>query len=137
MLRLEMQLKIETYPQVEPDIQAYECGSWIIKDKEVVIKDSVPWVGFLTQPAPRSAVGIKNGKAVFVTVDGRQPEYSVGMTGRQLADLLIELGVSNAALLDGGASTEIIINHSIVNKPSAGHERLVASGFAIYWDVQE
>jgi hypothetical protein len=64
-------------------------------------------------------------------VDGRQPGYSIGVTGKELADILISVGVTEAAILDGGASSEMIYENEIVNKPSTGKERLLASGFVI------
>ena len=83
-------------------------------------------------PTPRSAVVIKDESTlVFIVVDGRQPGYSTGVTGKQLADILISAGVTEAALLDGGASSEMIVNGEIVNKPSAGKERLIAAAFVI------
>ena len=79
----------------------------------------------------RTAVGIKdNSTLVFIVVDGRQPGYSTGLR-KQLADILISAGVTEAALLDGGASSQMIVNGEIVNKPSAGKERLIASAFII------
>ena len=53
------------------------------------------------------------------------------VTGKELADILISVGVTEAAILDGGASSEMIYENEIVNKPSTGKERLLASGFVI------
>ena len=121
-------------PEFEPDGQAYECGSWIIKDGKIVIGDSDCWVGVLTNRDPRTAIGIKqDGKVVLVTVDGRQPGYSYGLTGQELGEFLLDYGVMNAAMLDGGASTEMIIEGKIVNRPSyKGTERPLAGGLFVY-----
>ena len=49
------------------------------------------------------------------------------MTLRELGDLLLGLGASRAINLDGGGSTEMVMNRggvmSIVNRPSDGVER--------------
>lgn len=112
-------VKFEYRPYLEIDGQAYECGSWIIRDREIVIGEKDPWVGVLTNRDPRTAIGIKeNGEVVLITVDGRQPGYSYGFTARELGEFLMEYGVKDAAMLDGGASTEMIINGEIVNRPS-------------------
>ena len=37
--------------------------------------------------------------------------------------------MTEAALLDGGASSQMIVDGRIVNKPSTGKERLIASAF--------
>jgi len=55
------------------------------KDGQVVAVDRDDWVGLLTNRDPRTAIGVKHdGKVVLVTVDGRQPGYSVGLSSRSL-----------------------------------------------------
>ncbi len=110
---------------------AYECGSWILKNGEIVVPTADTWVGTLRTRAPRTAVGIKeNGNLVFVVADGRQ-ESSDGLTGEELAQKLLDLGIRDAVNLDGGASSEMIIEGSIVNRPSAGRERMLACSFVV------
>lgn len=120
-------------PRIPGDLQAYECGNWLVRDGKVVVKDKDEWVGVMTNRDPRTAVGIKeDGTVVLITVDGRQPGFSAGLTGRELSEYLLELGVSNAAMLDGGASTEMIVNGKIVNRPSfKGQERPIAGCLAV------
>lgn len=109
---------------------AYECGSWILKDGEVVAPKTDTWVGTLTIRTPRTAVGIKaDGTLVFVVADGRQKGLSDGLTGEELGQELLELGILNAVFLDGGASSEMIVDNKIVNSPSAGRERMLSSAF--------
>lgn len=59
---------------------------------------------------PRTAAGVsKDGWTLYlVTIDGRQKDWSVGMTLPELAALLIELGSHDAINLDGGGSTTMI-----------------------------
>ncbi|NJD01785.1 MAG: phosphodiester glycosidase family protein, partial [Ruminiclostridium sp.] len=120
-------------PQLAPGTQAYECGSWIVKGGNVVIGSRDEWVGVLTNQDPRTAIGIKgDGTVVLIVVDGRQPGYSSGMTGKALGEFLTGYGVVDAAMLDGGASSEMIFNGAIVNKPSfKGQERPLAGGLLI------
>ena len=82
--------------------------------------------------APRSAVGVNEyGDYIFAVVDGRQA-HSKGCTLQEWAEILLnEFGAVNAINLDGGGSTELIVKDFLVNKPSDGHERLVASALAI------
>jgi exopolysaccharide biosynthesis protein len=54
----------------------------------------------------------------LVTVDGRQPELSVGMTLIELRALAHRLGLVNALNLDGGGSTTMWVQGEVVNKPS-------------------
>ena len=76
---------------------------------------------------PRSAVGInKNGDWVFVVIDGRNGLHSSGATISELTEILRSQGVMYALNLDGGGSTEIIINGKIYNSPSDAHERKIS-----------
>jgi len=75
--------------------------------------------GFADARHPRTAVGVRaDGRILLVTVDGRQPEKSVGMTIAELSDLLIELGASEAVNMDGGGSTTMVAGGRVVNSPS-------------------
>jgi len=74
---------------------------------------------------PRTAAGIDRDGTVLmlVVVDGRQPGYSEGMSERELAELMLELGCSDALNLDGGGSTVMILGNAavkqrIANRPS-------------------
>ncbi len=75
--------------------------------------------GFANARHPRTAAGIRtDGRILLVTVDGRQPERSVGMTIAELAALLIELGAVEAINMDGGGSTTMVVAGRVVNGPS-------------------
>lgn len=78
---------------------------------------------------PRTAVGLAaNGtRVLLVTVDGRQ-ERSVGMSLAELAELMLQLGATEALNLDGGGSTTAVVKGRVVNSPSdANGERPVAN----------
>jgi hypothetical protein len=82
-------------------------------------KESISRAFFLARH-PRTAVGVRaDGTLLFVTVDGRQPEESVGMSIPELTDLMLELGCVSAINLDGGGSTTMVIDGQIVNRPSS------------------
>ena len=88
-----------------------------------------PGSGSNTQPNPRTAAGFTaDGKTLFlVAVDGRQPSLSTGMTVHELAGFLIGLGVYTGINLDGGGSTTMLIDGSVINSPSDGTERAVGN----------
>jgi hypothetical protein len=69
---------------------------------------------------PRSAIGLdaKGQKVTLVVVDGRQPGFSEGMTTRELAVLMKELGCTDALNLDGGGSSILLYEGRILNHPS-------------------
>jgi hypothetical protein len=74
---------------------------------------------FATDLHPRTAIGtLRDGRALLLVVDGRQPGFSDGMSLDELARLLIELGAHEAINLDGGGSTTMVIEGKVVNRPS-------------------
>ena len=82
--------------------------------------------------APRSAIGImKDGKIIFYVVDGRS-SLSAGMTLSELANALKEIGVVDAMNLDGGGSSEIIVNNEMKNSPSDGAERSISVALGVF-----
>ncbi len=132
-MRLELKYDIHKDEQTITGYDwAYECGSWILKDYEIVAPEKDGWVGTLQTRVPRTAVGVKeDGTVVFLVADGRQKGLSDGLTGKELGQKLLDLGVKDAVNLDGGASSEMIIEGNIVNSPSAGRERMLPCGFII------
>ena len=117
----------------KPGTHAYECGSWVVKDGKVVIGDTDEWVGVMNNRDPRTVAGLKDENTlILMTVDGRQPGFSAGLTGKELGKLLLELGIRDAAMLDGGASTEMIVEGRIVNRPSfKGRERPLGGALVV------
>ncbi len=81
---------------------------------------------------PRTVVGVTaTGRILLVTVDGRWPGYSVGMTELRTARFMQRLGAVWALNLDGGGSTTMVINGKIVNRPSDGSERYVTNALVV------
>ena len=68
---------------------------------------------------PRSGVGFSRDstKVYFIIVDGRS-QKSVGMSLFEFADLMLTEGVYQGMNLDGGGSTTLVINDTIVNSPT-------------------
>lgn len=126
-------VNIDIKPEYAGKYQAYECGSMLVKDGKNIAPDRDRWVGTLLNHDPRTAIGIKeDGRVVLLVVDGRQPGYSTGFTGPELADYLIGLGVRDAAMLDGGATSQIFVEGKLRNKPSyESMERPVAGAFIV------
>jgi hypothetical protein len=94
--------------------------------------ESISRVFFLARH-PRTAVGVRaDGTLLFVTVDGRRPEESVGMSLPELTDLMLELGAVSAINLDGGGSTTMVIKGKVVNRPSGGMARRNADAILLF-----
>jgi exopolysaccharide biosynthesis protein len=88
---------------------------------------------FVTDRHPRTAIAkLKDGKMLLVVVDGRQPNYSIGMSLVSLAQLLLEFGAVEAINLDGGGSSAMVFEGKLVNKPSdTAGERAVSDALMI------
>ncbi len=80
---------------------------------------------------PRTAVGFSDTHIFLVAVDGRQSMLSVGMSMPELAELMLELGATEAINLDGGGSTTMWVAGQVVNSPSDGRERSVANALVL------
>lgn len=128
--------QIEFEPSFDEGAMAYECSSMLIENGISLAGDVMPWVGNLNHYDPRTCVGImKDGRLGFAVIDGRQENYSSGTTGRETADLLISLGFTDAVMLDGGGSSQMIYNGITVNSPSSGpNGRPIAGGFMVIVD---
>lgn len=77
---------------------------------------------FIRTKHPRSAVALtKDGKILFITVDGRFLKYAGGVSIPELAHLIRILGGKDAINLDGGGSTTLWLSgapdNGIVNYP--------------------
>lgn len=104
-------------------------GPRLVKNGQVEITSAIEQIGpdVTGARAPRTAVGIlKNGNVLFAVVDGRQA-HSKGMMLDEFARFLIGMDVIDAVNFDGGGSSELVIGGKIVNSPSDGMERPVAT----------
>jgi hypothetical protein len=82
---------------------------------------------------PRTLAGVRpDGTLLLVTIDGRQPDWSVGVSFEEAADVMRSLGAREALNLDGGGSTTFTIGGAVVNRPSdATGERPVSDGLFV------
>ena len=75
--------------------------------------------GFDTTRHPRTMIGVDAQDAIWlVTVDGRQPTLSLGMSFAELQGLSRRLGLKSSLNLDGGGSTTMVVRGNVVNHPS-------------------
>jgi hypothetical protein len=90
--------------------------------------------GFTTDRHPRTMIGVgEKGNIWLVTVDGRNPAVSLGMTFAELQRLAERLGLRDALNLDGGGSTTMVVRGEVVNHPSdPTGPRVVSDGLLVY-----
>ncbi len=88
---------------------------------------------------PRSAIGYNEVGTVLytVTVEGYEVEDSKGLTQRELAELMIELGAYQAMEYDGGGSATLWMRpNGAINDFGYEGERPIANAVVFYWDEE-
>ena len=111
---------------------AIEFGPFlIVNGKSSFIKGNGGW-GI----APRTAIGQrKDGIVLFLVINGRLPN-SIGADMVDLTEIMENYGAYNAANLDGGSSTELVVQNKIINTPVAGGTNGLRD-MPTFWIVKE
>ncbi len=120
--------------------EAISAGPLLIKEGEYKnlweneLFDEASGVGPNYNHPPRSAVGYHpNGYVVLFVCEGRNKTPNTpGMTLKNVADILLELGCTEAINLDGGGSSCMLINGKETIIPSDGKQRTITNMVAIY-----
>lgn len=100
---------------------AVSAGPLLLAGGEPVARPELEAISqvFARARHPRTAVAVRaDGTLLFVAVEGRRPERSVGMSLAELTELLAELGAVEALNLDGGGSTAMVLRGELVTRPS-------------------
>ncbi|MGI5292235.1 phosphodiester glycosidase family protein [Nonomuraea polychroma] len=75
--------------------------------------------GWYLRRNPRTAAGVtRDGKIILLTVDGRRPAHSVGLSIPEVAQVMRGLGAVDAINLDGGGSTAMVVGGALQGVPS-------------------
>ena len=98
-------------------------GPMIVKDGHVT--DPADWVDEGFEPhvhsdvrAPRTAIGVTaDGRTLMVVADGRRPGITHGFTIAELGQYMIALGAVEAVSLDGGGSSQMVVDGVLRNVP--------------------
>ncbi len=101
-------------------VSAIGGGPQIVRESAPVFRAGELFTSSQLGPrSARSAIGqLADGQIILVAVDGRQPGYSIGMTNFELAQTLVRLGAVTGMALDGGGSTTMAFNGTLLNRPS-------------------
>ncbi|MBR5711308.1 MAG: phosphodiester glycosidase family protein [Thermoguttaceae bacterium] len=96
----------------------------VLKNGKCPIVNLVESQPYLKERHPRTLAGISQDKkyVYLVTIDGRQPEFSVGTSMLESAEIMRQLGVYDAVNLDGGGSTTMVYRDEsgkpiVLNRP--------------------
>lgn len=105
-------------------VQVLSFGPALLKNGKVAVSTNTE-VDQSMNSNPRTAVGVideDDGSLhyVFVVSDGRTSSDE-GLSLYELAEFLQGLGVTTAYNLDGGGSSTMVFNGTVVNTPTGGH----------------
>lgn len=115
--------------------QLYDEGAWqvlcfgpaLVENGEASVKKGDDVAAHMASN-PRTAIGIIDElHYVFIVSDGRTKE-SAGLSLLQLAELMMELGVTTGYNLDGGGSATMVFNGKVVNKPTSSGSSIKERG---------
>ena len=90
--------------------------------------------------APRTVYGLSADRRYMyvLAVDGRQPDWSMGVNNQESAAIIISAGASDAINMDGGGSTTMIYWDAVKGKPVmvnrhsvSGYMRPVATSLGV------
>lgn len=106
-----------------------------------IVRDAEPVAGLDTVAvAVRTSAGIgDDGRVLYLlALDGAHGVQQTGLTVRELADLMDQLGAEEAMDLDGGGSSTLVTDDGdgagvmVRNHPSGGAERPVANAIGVF-----
>ena len=109
-------------------VSAVSFQPFLVVNGEGMIKNGTGGWGL----APRTAIGQREtGEILFLVVDGRQVDWSIGCDLDVLQEVMLAEKAFNAAMLDGGSSTAMVHGSTYINRPSLGHERWINNAFVV------
>ena len=101
----------------EGAVQAFSFGPALLRDGEITVSETEE-VGKAMASNPRTAIGVVDDlHYVFVVSDGRTTA-SEGLSLYELAKVMQEAGVRDAYNLDGGGSSTMVFQGSVINHPT-------------------
>ena len=102
-------------------VQVFSFGPGLLEDGTVLV-DENDEVDRAKASNPRTAIGIlEENHYVLVVSDGRTDE-SEGLTLYELATFLQSLGVQTAYNLDGGGSSTMVYQGTVINETTSGRD---------------
>lgn len=132
-----------TTPSIARATTAIGGGPQLLRDGAAIEDPHAPAPDERDYRWPVIALARTGGdRLLFVAVDGRHPERSVGMTRPEFSELLRRLGATDAMALDSGGSVTLVsrapgdTNVTVRNVPSDNSaERWVSDGLFLYSDA--
>ncbi|WP_019004331.1 phosphodiester glycosidase family protein [Cohnella laeviribosi] len=83
--------------------------------------------------APRTVIAnYKDDQLLFLVIDGRDESGSSGATLKEIQMLLERYGTVDGYNLDGGGSSTLVFKGRVINHPSDGRQRPLATHFLLF-----
>lgn len=97
-------------------------------------KTTIPyqWQSSPARAARTVMADYKNDQLLFIVTDGYDESGNSGATLAELQDKMQQLGIVDAYNLDGGGSTTLVMGGSVINRPSDGKLRPLATNFLFF-----
>lgn len=131
-----VKIRLVVQPSWGDIVDAIGGGPLLVRNGVPVFRSGEDFANAQLLPrGPRTAVGQRaDGTVVLVTVDGRQPGYSIGLTTFELAQVLGRLGVVTGMALDSGDSTAMAFDGQLLSSPAvATGERPVSNALLVLY----
>jgi hypothetical protein len=135
----KLEIQMSTEPGFGDAVTALGGGPLYLRDGRIIEDPHPPSPSEALRPSSLSGILTRpDGTLVFVEVDGRDSEYSIGLTRPEFAALLEAFGAVDAMGFDGGGSSTLVAriggidSAEVQNRPSDGKPRPVANGLFVY-----
>jgi hypothetical protein len=102
----------------------------LLKEGNILISDEAEMIDVSNKTGrSRSAIGYTaTNRVILLAVEKSSANGTIGASLAELAQLLKDMGCTNAINLDGGGSTCLLVNNrKVTNIPEAGSQRAVSS----------
>lgn len=104
--------------------QIYSFGPALVNNGKISVSENEEISGKSMTSNPRTAIGmVSTGHYVMVVSDGRTSE-SEGLSLYELAEVMQDAGCTVAYNLDGGGSSTMVFNGTVINKPTTNGNRI-------------
>lgn len=118
-------------PNWEDTSHIISGGPYLLKDGDVFIDATSQKLNSITGRNPRTAIGYtKDNVMLMVTVDGRKEGLS-GVTLKELAYIMKDLGCYEAINLDGGSSTVMYVDGNVYTGSNVRNSTAISNALAV------
>jgi uncharacterized Zn-binding protein involved in type VI secretion len=116
-----------------PEAACAACTTAISGDPVLLVEGQIKPAADKGPPAraPRTVVGYGVDRIFLVVAEGRQPGRALGLSHREMAERLLELGCTDAVNLDGGGSATMMVAGQSKTPRDARQQRPVGNALLV------